>query len=671
MKPLRRFPLLLPFFVLFSLAILALGDENASEDLPEAVVDALEQEFPEFVIVEVESKGRSNGMRYILEILFGDQEWEISIRPDGDILKAKREDDEDGDEDDDSEEGDDDSEEGDDDSEEGDEGDGEDGETGEGETGDGGDSEEGDEEEGEGDGEEGEGDGDEGEGDGEEGEGDGEEGEGDGEEGEGDGEEGEGDGEEGEGDGEEGEGEGEGGEGETDGGDEGDGDEFSTLPDDVASLLEEAVPGIEVRSFRIKGKSKGMHYEIEGFLDGEPVKVKVFSNGRIIVSGGEEGEEGDGEEGDEGEEGEEGDGGEGDQGEEGDGGEGDQGEEGDGGEGDQGEEGDGGEGDQGEEGDGEEGDEGEEGEEGDVDPDNGCTHGSGYWKNHSSKKSSKRDAAWDVVGEDTPFFESGVTYLEAISHPPRGDAYFILAKHYIAAVLNEANGAVPGPGVVEALEAAADWFEANETGQRPNSDNGQFAIALAEILDSFNRGLIGATGCDGEGDPADEDDSLEDDFDSGDDTNEGDPGEGDAGEGEGDASEGEGDASEGEGDASEGEGDASEGEGDAGEGDANEGESNVVEEPVTPTPLEVGKRELPEQAKAIGLRATLELRVLTEPGKTYRFQCLNAQDKWEPLGGKFRGDGTEQTVRVPLGRRQHCQMFRVRIASDEPESGSQ
>jgi hypothetical protein len=70
-------------------------------------------------------------------------------------------------------------------------------------------------------------------------------------------------------------------------------------------------------------------------------------------------------------------------------------------------------------------------------PKPGCTLTQGYWKTHSKYGPAPYDARWALVGEDTAFFSSGKTWYEAINTSSAGgNAYYILARQYIAAKLN-------------------------------------------------------------------------------------------------------------------------------------------------------------------------------------------------------------------------------------------
>ncbi len=109
----------------------------------------------------------------------------------------------------------------------------------------------------------------------------------------------------------------------------------------------------------------------------------------------------------------------------------------------------------------------------------GCVLTQGYWKNHDWPDGHERD--------DT-FFNSGKTWFEILKMPPKkGDAYIILSHQYIAYKLNQDNGA--GVPDQPALDAEALLWSSNP-GVVPKDQRENF-IDLAELLDSYNNGLIG------------------------------------------------------------------------------------------------------------------------------------------------------------------------------------
>jgi hypothetical protein len=101
--------------------------------------------------------------------------------------------------------------------------------------------------------------------------------------------------------------------------------------------------------------------------------------------------------------------------------------------------------------------------------------------------------------EDTPFFLSGLSYYDTLWTEPKGNAYWILAHAYIAAELNDLNGADFGAAQA-AFDAATVLFNTytpEEIGELKGSDpiRAQF-IDLAGTLDDYNNGLIGPGHCD-------------------------------------------------------------------------------------------------------------------------------------------------------------------------------
>jgi len=132
----------------------------------------------------------------------------------------------------------------------------------------------------------------------------------------------------------------------------------------------------------------------------------------------------------------------------------------------------------------------------------GCTRTQGYWKTHSIYGPAPYDDTWAVIGEDTAFFLSGLSWYEVMwTAPSGGNAYFQLAHQYIAAVLNMEAGASAPPEVLDAIEEATGLFETWTDEQigalRGNNATRQQFNALAELLDSYNMGAIGPGHCEG------------------------------------------------------------------------------------------------------------------------------------------------------------------------------
>jgi len=129
----------------------------------------------------------------------------------------------------------------------------------------------------------------------------------------------------------------------------------------------------------------------------------------------------------------------------------------------------------------------------------GCTLTLGYWKNHSSYGPAKPyDNTWACIGEDTPFYLSGKTYLEALSMPSStGNAYYILARQFIAAKLNICSGAGTTVEVAAAMAWADSFFKTYMPSYdlKADPDFRKQVIKTSKLLDSYNNGDIGPGHC--------------------------------------------------------------------------------------------------------------------------------------------------------------------------------
>jgi hypothetical protein len=140
-----------------------------------------------------------------------------------------------------------------------------------------------------------------------------------------------------------------------------------------------------------------------------------------------------------------------------------------------------------------------------VDCDDGCSLTPGYWKTHSEYGPAPYDDTWALLLEnraDTIFFSSGQSYYDVLWTEPQGDAYYILAHAYIAAQLNQLNGAdftdaQALPAFNEATGLFNSYTPADATGAK--GKNGKELrerfIDLAATLDAYNNGLIGPGHC--------------------------------------------------------------------------------------------------------------------------------------------------------------------------------
>jgi hypothetical protein len=112
----------------------------------------------------------------------------------------------------------------------------------------------------------------------------------------------------------------------------------------------------------------------------------------------------------------------------------------------------------------------------------GCTNSPGYWKTHSEE--------WpEGYSPDAKFFSSVQTWLQVLWTQPQGDAYYILAHQYIAAVLNVANGATAPDSVQVAIDEATAYFEGKSSASRDE------VLAWKDMLAAFNEGGIGPGHC--------------------------------------------------------------------------------------------------------------------------------------------------------------------------------
>ncbi len=121
----------------------------------------------------------------------------------------------------------------------------------------------------------------------------------------------------------------------------------------------------------------------------------------------------------------------------------------------------------------------------------GCTLTQGYWKTHSERGPAPYDDTWAAVGgASIPFFLSGGSYYDALHARVGGNAYWTLARAYIAARLNQLNGA--------SFTAAQSAFDAATAllGISTPSDVAAYktlrddVVKLAAELDAYNNGFL-------------------------------------------------------------------------------------------------------------------------------------------------------------------------------------
>lgn len=138
----------------------------------------------------------------------------------------------------------------------------------------------------------------------------------------------------------------------------------------------------------------------------------------------------------------------------------------------------------------------------------GCTLTPGYWKTHSFYGPAPYDDNWENLGDkdgdgileywDETFFESGKTYYQVLWTSPRGNVYYNLSFHYIAAELNNLNGA-DFSAAENAFEDATLLFDTYTPAYiatlKGNNPIRQQFISFAGILGDYNEGIIGPGHC--------------------------------------------------------------------------------------------------------------------------------------------------------------------------------
>lgn len=135
-------------------------------------------------------------------------------------------------------------------------------------------------------------------------------------------------------------------------------------------------------------------------------------------------------------------------------------------------------------------------------PSEGCSRTPGYWKTHSSHGPAPYDATWAKVtpaGADSPFFSppGSQSWFEVLwTDSAGGDAYYILARAFIAAKLNLLAGASAPEEVTAALAwAEGSFFTAYGPASALPKDVRAMALAYAGVLDNYNNGYIGPGHC--------------------------------------------------------------------------------------------------------------------------------------------------------------------------------
>ncbi|MDM7324324.1 MAG: hypothetical protein P3W93_004895 [Thermus sp.] len=127
----------------------------------------------------------------------------------------------------------------------------------------------------------------------------------------------------------------------------------------------------------------------------------------------------------------------------------------------------------------------------------GCTLTQGYWKTHTVYGPAKpRDATWDLIGENSPFYQSGKTYYQVLwTSPSGGNPYYQLAHQYIAAKLSVPKGTYAPPEVVAAIAWAENFFSTYSPSHSFSRTLTNQARHYAGLLGRYNEGYIGPGHC--------------------------------------------------------------------------------------------------------------------------------------------------------------------------------
>ena len=115
-----------------------------------------------------------------------------------------------------------------------------------------------------------------------------------------------------------------------------------------------------------------------------------------------------------------------------------------------------------------------------------CYSGQGYWKNHNKYAANpSQQYPWPGITAGVDSEDSSMcalTWLGNLNTEPRGDAWVILSHQYIAAKLNQANGAVITTTIGRAIARAGELLAQCNISNVQRDE----AIGLSELLDDFN-----------------------------------------------------------------------------------------------------------------------------------------------------------------------------------------
>jgi hypothetical protein len=130
----------------------------------------------------------------------------------------------------------------------------------------------------------------------------------------------------------------------------------------------------------------------------------------------------------------------------------------------------------------------------------GCTYTPGYWKTHSEYGPSPYDPTWQSLtnGADTAFYLSGQSWYEVMYTPPAGNAYYILARQYVAAHLNVLSGADSSAIILALNQADGSMFsncDPEDVATGAFGCNSFYFKGFAELIADFNDGFTGPGAC--------------------------------------------------------------------------------------------------------------------------------------------------------------------------------
>lgn len=136
----------------------------------------------------------------------------------------------------------------------------------------------------------------------------------------------------------------------------------------------------------------------------------------------------------------------------------------------------------------------------------GCTRSSTFWKYHNPTSSSPNLTDW-LLSENQTICEE--LWVDIIEDDPTGNtAYTRLAKEFIAALLNLAEGADPTSYLFNVLNQA-DAFLTNYCDEALSASERQTAETLRDALELYNVGIIGPGLCEEDEDAEPETDTVD------------------------------------------------------------------------------------------------------------------------------------------------------------------